>query len=372
MSASPSDTELRGALAQLKNAYPTLGVPKLRIKLREEQSWAVSEVRIKKILAENASGNPLVPVSHPMPASAIAVLPSSVHVKIFGPPKGKGLVAAQDIQSGEALWEENPWIIAPEWDLYDLQQQGGACAHCSTTFRRSGFPCEECGDAFCNRLCLNRARETGHRIMCTKAGRALLSYARQNTWQALHALVKATARIAQTHETDVLDAFATLGMEERYQFTRADASSMRSVWRQAFELYLDAFKNNIKQLGELATFEGFLKGLGKMSLNLESHGGLYPLHSHINHSCEPNISVRHLHQQTALARITILPKRDIPKGEELTITYIDPELPYARRKQMLAEWGFDCQCTRCVREKAEGAPDLSELESELKAGLGVL
>ncbi|KAJ7042933.1 hypothetical protein C8F04DRAFT_57524 [Mycena alexandri] len=61
---------------------------------------------------------------------------------------------------------------------------------------------------------------------------------------------------------------------------------------------------------------GFLRGLGRMSLNLEAHGGLYTLHSHLNHTCVPNVSVRHLDQRRALA--------DIEPGQELLITYVNP------------------------------------------------
>ena len=50
-------------------------------------------------------------------------------------------------------------------------------------------------------------------------------------------------------------------------------------------------------------------------LDLEGHGGLYILHSHLNHSCTPNVSVRHLHQSTNLSRISLVTKRDIAAGK---------------------------------------------------------
>ena len=109
------------------------------------------------------------------------------------------------------------------------------------------------------------------------------------------------------------------------------------------------------------------------------------LHSHLNHACAPNLSVRHLDQRTALARITVLARRAIPRGEELTITYVDPALPVATRRRRLLEWGFgECACARCVSEAAEAAAaggaepvegageGMADLEAELKAGLGVV
>jgi hypothetical protein len=39
------------------------------------------------------------------------------------------------------------------------------------------------------------------------------------------------------------------------------------------------------------SYESFLQLLGLASLNQEDSGGLYALHAHINHSCEPNLQV---------------------------------------------------------------------------------
>jgi len=88
-----------------------------------------------------------------------------------------------------------------------------------------------------------------------------------------------------------------------------------------------------------------------MTLNLESHGGLYTLHSHMNHSCNPNVSVRHFDRRNALSRITMVAKRDIKVGEELLATYVNPELPYKARQEELEPWGFGaCHCDRCLEE----------------------
>ena len=98
------------------------------------------------------------------------------------------------------------------------------------------------------------------------------------------------------------------------------------------------------------------------------------------------MSVRHFDQRTALSRITVIARRDIAPGEELFITYVNPDLPLERRRKSLMEWGFGkCACERCVKEERErkdsgeaaGASstadaDKADLEAELKAGLGVV
>ena len=99
----------------------------------------------------------------------------------------------------------------------------------------------------------------------------------------------------------------------------------------------------------------------------------------MNHSCIPNVSVRHLDQRTALARITLIARRDIGPGEELFITYVNPQMPLENRRKQLLEWGFGvCSCARCKEEESDPerepstaeAPD--DLEQELKASLGVV
>lgn len=215
--------------------------------------------------------------------------------------------------------------------------------------------------------------------------------------------------------TRVLLQIATTQVLTLYLQRLGDAEPNRETWKQAYQLYVQAFRDpttegDKKKLSRLLRkplpkevadsvfeYDAFLWGLGRMSLSmmflthvnhlslilssppdLEAHGGLYVLHSHLNHSCSPNISVRHLDQHKALARITAIAKRDLDPGEELVITYVNPELPLEQRRKRLLEWGFGiCQCPRCLVEErnpscaAEGK-ESNDLEKELKASLGVL
>jgi hypothetical protein len=70
-------------------------------------------------------------------------------------------------------------------------------------------------------------------------------------------------------------------------------------------------------------------------------------------------------------------KRDIAVGEELLVTYVDPSLGVRERRSQLGAWGFgECHCERCVEEEklvvTETTSSSVDLESELKAGLGVM
>lgn len=128
---------------------------------------------------------------------------------------------------------------------------------------------------------------------------------------------------------------------------------LHPVWKKAFSLYKQALwespndgaKSKLEKIlkkpldeptkkkieNELFTYEGFLRNLGRMSLSkflsisnlsfltsktadLEGHGGLYTLHSHINHACAPNVTVLHPQKGNCLSRISIVAKRDIEQG----------------------------------------------------------
>ncbi|KAJ0974792.1 hypothetical protein J5N97_016757 [Dioscorea zingiberensis] len=47
----------------------------------------------------------------------------------------------------------------------------------------------------------------------------------------------------------------------------------------------------------------------------------------------------------------IIACRPISVGEEITISYIDEDLPYEERQAQLADYGFKCRCSKCLEEK---------------------
>ncbi|KAJ7153426.1 hypothetical protein C8R43DRAFT_885598 [Mycena crocata] len=425
--ASPSDDELQNALAQLRAAHPALGIPKLHGVLRADfPQWVVSEKRMRKGLATlaadaNASAKskdagPPHPSSMVVEGLDIAQWTPRVAVRVFDKRKGKGLVAAQKIVEGETIWVEDPFVIAPEWEIYDKQRAGAACSLCTTLFAHPSEArarCPHCPAAFCNTLCRKRAEKT-HALLCAAqnpASMALLRWVRQNEWMALNALVQCTARLLLANASGVavlaadwhvVRGFAVLGMEERARYSFRSEPD-RKTWKTAFELFCTTFhrprrEDVAKNLTdeekrvasilrkalpaeiEAALFDydsGFLQGLGRMSLNLEAHGGLYTLHAHLNHACAPNVSVRHLDQRRALSRITVKALADIEPGQELLITYVNPATAYAERRSALEAWGFVCQCARCAEEGRDWTPPeepegLGDLANELKAGFGVM
>jgi Cys-tRNA(Pro) deacylase len=76
---------------------------------------------------------------------------------------------------------------------------------------------------------------------------------------------------------------------------------------------------------------------------------VYPLCSLFNHSCDPNCHV--LQVGNCLSVYAIKP---IENSSECTISYIDPNRPLAARRQdLMSNFNFLCQCSRCQREEKE-------------------
>ncbi|KAG9483979.1 hypothetical protein GDO78_009735 [Eleutherodactylus coqui] len=70
----------------------------------------------------------------------------------------------------------------------------------------------------------------------------------------------------------------------------------------------------------------------------------------LNHSCDPNCVIifegKFLHLRTI---------KEIPQGEELTISYIDVKMPsHMRQLQLQRQYCFTCDCQRCMsKEKVQ-------------------
>ena len=115
-----------------------------------------------------------------------------------------------------------------------------------------------------------------------------------------------------------------------------------------------------KALGDFS-FEAYLTWYGRISLNMEDDGGIYLIHSSINHNCNPSAKVKRVASYTSPrqygpdarpSRIFIFADRDMTPGEEITVTYVDPTQTVSSRRTILqAEYLFQCHCAKCDEER---------------------
>ncbi|QRV85458.1 SET domain protein [Ceratobasidium sp. AG-Ba] len=452
MGVVPTDDELIATVRSVRSQNPALGIQKLLAAvLTAEPTWSVSDKRLKKVL-QKLKGDEF-PTSSLNAALDVGKYSDKVRPVVFGPEKGKGLVAAQDIRAGEVLWREDPFVYAPPWEIYDAQLIGTACAYCARAFTPSTPPLRvqcphstsssskaACQATFCSRLCLSRSGST-HTLLCPVANPScdhLLAFLKERKWKAALAFTKCVVRILDAHQGSkggkdeegymdkdailtTYNSFATLRSDKRWTHTSENDlarsaneklfAAIQTGLVQAFYIpppddssLSPSLESKLKEIplvprspvrekslkkilktpippeisASLFSKDGVLEGLGKMSLNLESHGGLFPLHSHLNHSCTPNLSVRHIpgdiHGPNP-SRITLIATSEIKMGEEVVISYVDPNQNVKERRRKLREWDFGiCRCERCTREEKEVVEETGgkgDMEDEIRGFLGV-
>ncbi|OSX59923.1 hypothetical protein POSPLADRAFT_1066984 [Postia placenta MAD-698-R-SB12] len=110
-------------------------------------------------------------------------------------------------------------------------------------------------------------------------------------------------------------------------------------------------------------------------LNSYAHG-IFPFASRsFNHSCVPNAVVKYIITPCHPVRMEVIALRDIARGDEITIPYLDPALPHNTRQEALFHnYGFTCNCDLCAYTgtfdspalPTRGSDELAEIEADLR------
>ncbi|KAH7576775.1 hypothetical protein JRO89_XS01G0145900 [Xanthoceras sorbifolium] len=114
-------------------------------------------------------------------------------------------------------------------------------------------------------------------------------------------------------------------------------------------LYIDDLPEPKKKEAEIIT-RPILDALGDDYSVCCEGTAFFPLQSCMNHSCCPNAKA-FKREKDRDGQATIIALRPIRKGEEVTISYIDEDLPYEERQASLADYGFKCKCFKCLEEQ---------------------
>ncbi|KAK5652639.1 hypothetical protein OQA88_10232 [Cercophora sp. LCS_1] len=141
--------------------------------------------------------------------------------------------------------------------------------------------------------------------------------------------------------------------------TRERFFALHNKWGDEYPATIGIAKTNALPLGHAA-----------------SEAGIFLDASRINHSCANNAENT---WNPGLSKLTIHAIRDIPAGEEITISYVDGFKTYAQRQaRLLASFGFRCACSRCSTSRTERKESdarrkrLKELEDEIGDGVGIV
>ncbi|KAH9891581.1 SET domain-containing protein [Cubamyces lactineus] len=84
-------------------------------------------------------------------------------------------------------------------------------------------------------------------------------------------------------------------------------------------------------------------------LNSYAHG-IFPLASRLfNHCCVPNAACKYIIRPGKAVLMHVVALQDIREGDEITIPYLDPALPYQTRREALrVNYDFECRCRLCT------------------------
>ncbi|KAL9229307.1 hypothetical protein vseg_004790 [Gypsophila vaccaria] len=118
---------------------------------------------------------------------------------------------------------------------------------------------------------------------------------------------------------------------------------------EEYFLYIDDLPGPLKKKVEDVT-RPILDALGDDYSICCQGTAFYPLQSCMNHSCCPNAKAFKRDEDND-GHAIIVAMHKIQKGEEVTISYIDEELPYEERQKSLADYGFRCKCSKCLEEE---------------------
>ena len=89
---------------------------------------------------------------------------------------------------------------------------------------------------------------------------------------------------------------------------------------------------------------------------------LFPLLCLVNHSCAPSATTRYSSWKgRTMVRVEAL--RDVRKGEELSVSYVDETQSLAEREKALAAYGFACACPLCAAQRGKrNAADADDVD----------
>lgn len=79
--------------------------------------------------------------------------------------------------------------------------------------------------------------------------------------------------------------------------------------------------------------------------------GYFPLVCCANHSCKPNAKATRRTGNDIGQDVCLMAVRNIRKGEEVFITYIDATMSLEDRTTALEDYGFTCTCELCEDER---------------------
>ncbi|KAG5340433.1 hypothetical protein C0989_001673 [Termitomyces sp. Mn162] len=360
--------------------------------------------------------------------------PKSMKTRVEGRRGRKVLIVTEDVAAGEVIYKEQPVVTALD---ADLQESGKYCAHCLRSIQ-SGTSVELSKDAnpinstFCSKACLTANKTQSHNLLFTSEsplppalGQPLSAEGRAARLKAQEryiALLKKEKRAAPvllgrfiarqiavetakmsnlaTPDSDFTNAEGYLLADhiERLRYIDLKPSQEeRHALVDVLQTALPGIENLVKDayatlLGKI-TYNAFGVCFGDgrddksvsaarpedvektrtpLGTSRQIGTAFYTLSCYLAHSCDPNA---HPSFSSGTAELSLVATRDLKKGDELTIAYVDVkkregettvECRRRRRIELVRGWRFACPCQRCVEEAKELSGEEKVIDATLE------
>lgn len=326
----PTNGEIVDLVESLRKENGDIGVPKLLALIKVGHSWQLSEKRLRSLLNSfNLS------VSQRTYAHLIRSQPTGVKVENCSveirKARGKGLYILNDMSEDSIVFQEDSVLFVPSLTLIDSVHLGTLCTYCFKRIHVSDIECGKCTRQWCTKKC--KSRDKDHKNRHDAEWKSIEHYAVAENWVG----VLAVAYILTSSDRPDIETMARVNHLERYE-------KQSLLERENLETNLEAGWKALK--GICPSYAQFLELLGLWNLN-NIQNQLFLRQSHLNHACNPNAKV----QWSSRNSINTVSMSSLSKGQEVTISYINPKLAVdERRRQLRINYGFMCHCLRCKEE----------------------
>ncbi|KAL2348820.1 hypothetical protein Fmac_002820 [Flemingia macrophylla] len=285
------------------------------------------------------------------------------------PGKGRGYVASQPLKAGQIVLTESPLILYSASPLFSppFSSSSPFCDHCFKTLFSDtcNFPsCPSCSHHFfCSQTCLSLALNSSHSTWACKALKALQSPPNSTLLQQQPQERQVQARFiiaAHTLTPSHLTTFLSLHGTPDETILQA-ANLLHSLISPLFPPHSRLSLHLIAQLIAKDRLNSFclMHPYSPRGPQRSIKGyAVYHKASFFNHDCVPNacrFDYVDTREQGHNTDIVVRLVEDVPEGREVCISYFRIRRDYCTRKRILMEdYGFACQCDRCKIEATWG------------------
>ncbi|MCJ1351948.1 MAG: hypothetical protein MMC33_001932 [Icmadophila ericetorum] len=357
---------LREGIPRLRNLMetPFALIEGIRVGYTYGRPWPwmkISHIRRSKKLTEEINKEMLIASDGMLEVRYSRVKDSAQYISTSNdnPSKSKsqtqdvlGVFTTRDIFDGETALIDRTLIAALDYDKKSHPEP-----HCNHCLQLSSCPvhCTTCDTAYCSKECKNLARHVYHKVLCGKDFTFLHAYGQPDESQYAFLLLRILAMCVQSN-THPLEHPLIARLTASYEGDHLEAWSLPSYILKPHQILeklgVDPYTDPRFDTWVIRTI------MSRLLTNLCSSkrfAALRPLYSMMNHSCRPSLEyLEDVGMPGNGTNLALLASRDIRKGEEVFVSYIDIErykTREERRKKLFPWFGGDCACERCVEEE---------------------